>query len=322
MSRDAFRGKVERVEALAALDEIALFAGLGKALRDRSNYVVAKAAAVASRRYVTAAIPDLLAAYDRLFAAESDPLVLGKQALASALKELDYREPAPFVRGLQHSQLEPVWGGSEDHAGLLRATCAHALVACDLDGVLRLQLLADHLVDDDRTVRREVARAIANVGGHEAVLLLRLKALTGDADPEVVGQCFSALVDLDPRESVSFVERFLRSKDGDIAIEAVTALAGSRELQGFDAVRRLWETAVSADLRRAIVFSCAASPLLPASEFLLSLVAAEDRNVAVSALSALGDSRFRNDVRERARLAAQGCGDAAVLKAYADAFTS
>jgi HEAT repeat protein len=322
MSREAFRAKVERVEALAALDEIAMVAGLGKALRDRSNYVVAKAAAVAARRYVTAAIPDLLAAYDRLFAAECDPLVLGKQAIASALKELDYREPAPFLRGLQHVQLEPVWGGSEDHAGLLRSTCAHALVACDIDGVLRLHLLADRLVDDDRTVRREVARAIANVGGHEAVLLLRLKALAGDSDPDVVGQCFSALVDLDPRESVTFVERFLRSNDGDIAIEAVSALAGSRELQGFEAVCRLWETAISADLRRAIVFSCAASPLAPASEFLLSLVADYDRTVAVWALSALADSRFRNDVRERARLAVHVRNDAPVLKAYSDAFES
>jgi HEAT repeat protein len=322
MSREAFRAKVERVEALAALDEIALLAGLGKALRDRNNYVVAKAAAVAARRYVTAAIPDLLAAYDRLFAAESDPLVLGKQAIASALKDLDHRDAAPFIRGLQHVQLEPVWGGLEDHAGQLRSTCAHALVACDIDGVSRLHLLTDHLIDDDRTVRGEVARAIANVGGHEAVLLLRLKALAGDSDAEVVGQCFSALVDLDPRESVSFVERFLRSNDGNVAIEAVSALAGSRELEGFLAVRRLWETVISADLRRAIVFSCAASPLLPASEFLLSLIADDDGNVAVWALSALADSRFRNDVRERARLAASCSDHPRVAKAYTDAFES
>jgi hypothetical protein len=322
VSREAFRAKVERVEALAALDESALLGGLAKAPRDRSNYVVAKAAAVAARRYVIATIPDLLAAYDRLFEPESDPLVLGKQAIASALKELDYRDPAPFIRGLQHVQLEPVWGGSEDHAGLLRSTCAHALVACDVDGVFRLHLLADHLVDGDRTVRRDVARAIANVGGHEAVLLLRLKALTGDSDAEVFGECFSALVDLDPRESVSFVERFLRSNDGDIAIEAVSALAGSREPQGFMAVRRLWETRIPADLRRAIVFSCAASPLVPASEFLLSLVEGDDVHVAVWALSALADSRLRNDVRERARIAAQRHKDARVMKAYVDAFES
>jgi len=320
MSREAFRAKIERVEALAALDEIAQLAGIGKALRDRSNYVVAKAAAVAARGYVTAAIPELLAAYDRLFAAESDPLVLGKQAVANALKELDYRDPAPFIRGLEHLQFEPVWGGLEDRAGQLRSTCAHALVACDIDGVLRLHLLADHLVDDDRTVRREVARAIANVGGHEAVLLLRLKALAGDSDAEVVGQCLSALVDLDSRESVRFVERFLHAKDGDIAIEAVGALAGSREPQGFEAVRRLWDTGISTDLRRAIVFSCAASPLHPASEFLLSLVADDDEKIAVWAMSALADSRFRNDVRERARVEAQRRGDAAVLQAYVDAF--
>jgi hypothetical protein len=120
---------------------------------------------------------------------------------------------------------------------------------------------------------------------------------------------------------VSFVERFLRSKDGDIVIEAASALAGSREPQGFLAVRRLWETGIGADLRRAIIFSCAASPLVAASEFLLSLVADHDVSVAVWALSALADSRFRNDVRERARIAAQR-RDARVAKAYVDAFES
>lgn len=322
MSREAFRAKVERIEALGSLDEAAMLPGLQKALRDRSNYVVAKAAAIVARRYVTPVIPDLLTAYDRLFVAESDPLVLGKQAIANALKEIDYREPAPFIRGLQHIQLEPVWGGSEDRAGLLRSTCAHALAACDIDGVSRLQLLTDHLIDEERTVRREVVRAIANVGGNESVLLIRLKALTGDIDAEVVGQCFSALMDLDPRESVGFVERFLGSKDVDVVIEAVAALAVAREPRGFEAVRRLWPTGISVDLRRAILFSCAASPVPLATEFLLSIVDQGGGEVAVWALSALADSRFRNEAKERARLAAHQSGNSQLIEAYRAAFES
>jgi hypothetical protein len=84
----------------------------------------------------------------------------------------------------------------------------------------------------------------------------------------------------------------------------------------------VWETRISAELRRAIVFSCAASPLVPASEFLLSLVEGDDVHVAMWALSALADSRFRNDVRERARIAVQRHTDARVAQAYVDAFES
>jgi hypothetical protein len=115
-------------------------------------------------------------------------------------------------------------------------------------------------------------------------MLLRLKALTGDADPEVCGECFVALLELDPPESVTFVHRF-----------AVGALAN--------------------DLRRAIVFSCAASPLADACDFLVSIVADRHSEAAVWALSALASSRFRGDVKERARDAAQKSADVQVIAA-------
>jgi len=319
MGSDAFKAKLARVEALRSVDNVdVLLAGLHKALNDRSNYVVAKAAAIAGDRYVIAAIPDLIAAYNRLFEnpVANDRLVLGKQAIARALKDLDYRDAAPFLRGLAHIQLEPVWGGSADAAGGLRATCAHALVASDIDGMMLLQVLIDHLVDSDKTVRIEVVRAIAQVGGHESMLVLRVKTLAGDAEAEVSGACFEALLAREPRESVPFVERFL-AVDGAVAFEAVSALGAARIPEALTVVRQFWETDISLELRRAIVFSCAASALAEAAEFLLSIVADRRGDLAESALSALGASRFRHDVRERAR---QAAADADVLAAYTRAF--
>jgi HEAT repeat protein len=323
LGNEAFRAKLARIEALrdvASPDRATVVRELQKALRDRSNYAVAKAAAVAGSLDLVALVPDLLAAYHRLFADESDPLVLGKNAIAKALKHLDHRDPAPFVRGVQHVQLEPVWGGHEDHAGGLRATCAHALTACDMDGAVRLELLTDRLVDADRMVRREAVRAIATIGGHEGVLLVRLKALAGDADPEVVGECFVSLLDLDPERSVAFVERFLANSDEEVVVEALAALAGSRVEPGFDAVRRFWAVTISPTLRRAIIFSCAASPLPSAGAFLLAIVAESSGEVAAWALSALAESRFRNDLREPARRAAHDTGDAGIVRAYVTAF--
>jgi hypothetical protein len=321
LGNEAFRAKLARIDALRDVaDEAVAVRDLQKALRDRSNYAVARAAAVAASRNLVTLVPDLLGAYERLYAGEGDPLVLGKHAIAKALKDLDHRDPEPFVRGVQHVQLEPIWGGYEDRAGGLRATCAHALTACDMDGALRLELLTDRLADADRIVRREAVRAIATIGGHESVLLVRLKALAGDADPDVVGECLATLLDLEAHRSIPFVERFLTNADEEVVVEAIAALAASRVEDGLDAVRRFWSATISATLRRAIVFSCAASPLPSAGEFLLAIVAESSGEVAAWALSALADSRFRNDLRERARRAAEDTGDAGILQAYLTAF--
>ncbi len=71
-----------------------------------------------------------------------------------------------------------------------------------------------HLVDllgadKEKIVRIDAARAIAQLGGIESVLLLRLKSLAGDPEPEVIGQCFVALLDLSPEDYIPFVADFL-----------------------------------------------------------------------------------------------------------------
>lgn len=324
MAHDAFKAKLARVEALrSAVDGESLLKGLRNGLADRNNFLVAKAAAIVAERYVTDAVPDLLAAYDRFYidAAESDPLVTAKNAIAQALKELDYREAAPFLRGLVHVQLEPVWGKVEDRAGPLRITCAHALAACDMDGVQRLALLVDRLADDDATVRREAVRAVGGLGGHEAVLLLRLKALSGDAAAAVLGECFAGLLDLESDGAVAFVERFIETPaSDDVAVEALAALAASRAPTAFARVRQRYAAALTLDRRRAIVLSCAASPFPAAAEFLLTVLSDESQALALEAVTALAASRFHNDVRERADALVQRRGLKELRAAYAREF--
>jgi hypothetical protein len=322
MAGDAFKAKLARVEALRTItDDTALAAGLRKALSDRSNFVVAKAAAVAADRYATAVVPELLAAYDRFAdAPANDPLVRAKVAIASALKELDVRDPAPFVRGLTYVQLEGTWGGVEDRAGPLRAACAHALVACEIDTVPLLTLLIERLVDNDARVRCEVVRAIAQAGGDESVLLLRLKALGGDTEPEVLGECFSALLDREPHASIAFVERFVADARVDVGVEAVSALAAARDPEALARIIALWSGEMPAELRRAIVFACGASRLAAAAEFLLAVVAESPGELAIAALRALSTSRFRDDVGARARAVAAASDDDGVAAAYQRAF--
>src|SRR5579862_135441 len=133
------------MQALEALRSSRDVAELRTALRDRNNFLVSKAAAIAGELGIRELIPDLAAAFERFLRdpAKSDPQCWAKNAIAKALKDLNYHEPDFYVRGLKHIQLEPVWGGQEDSAAALRGACVLALVACPLP---RLGILT-HFVD-------------------------------------------------------------------------------------------------------------------------------------------------------------------------------
>jgi len=324
MRKDPLKDKLARTEALRSLpDGDELTAGLRAALSDKSNYVIAKAAGIAGSRYVPDVIPDLLAAYARLFTdpLRSDALALGKHAVAQALKDLDHRDPAAFLRGLHYEQFEPVYGGSADVAGSLRATCAHALVGCSIDAWDLLEQLLERLVDADKTVRAEVVRAIAQTGGRESALLLRLKARTGDPEPDVIGACFDALLAIEGAAAVAFIAHFLdAADDAGTTLEAYSALAASRVSDAFELVEGRWKMPLDDAIRRAIVVSCGASPLRAAGDFLVAVIAREPADLATAAIGALATSRLRRDLRAAAHAAARERADGVVWGAFERAF--
>jgi hypothetical protein len=66
VTRRAFNRKIEALEALrSAPDAAAARDQLRRALMDRNNYVVSRAAAIAAALKVHELIPDLLASFDR-----------------------------------------------------------------------------------------------------------------------------------------------------------------------------------------------------------------------------------------------------------------
>ena len=119
MGKEAFDRKIAAIEALRAAPDAEVVTGqLRTALKDRSGFLVSKAAAVAGARNLTMLAPDLVGAFDRLLADphKSDPQCWGKNAIAKALKDIGHDDPDVFLRGIGHIQLEPVWGGSADTA--------------------------------------------------------------------------------------------------------------------------------------------------------------------------------------------------------------
>ena len=103
---------------------------LHRALADRSNLVVARAAEIVAEWELADAAPDLIAAFDHFLIdpVRRDPTCAAKLALAEALLRLDAGDAEHFRRGLRHVQPEPVWGGTQDTAAPLRANTRPARV--------------------------------------------------------------------------------------------------------------------------------------------------------------------------------------------------
>ncbi|MEO8099474.1 MAG: HEAT repeat domain-containing protein [Acidobacteriota bacterium] len=289
MSKQAFDAKIQALEDLRAVPGSAVDP-LRKALRERNNFLVSKAAALIGDLHLAELVPDVLAAFDRFLvdAAKSDPQCWAKNAMVKALKDLEHQDAEVYRKGIMHIQMEPVWGGQVDTAATLRGACALALSDCRLDDVTLLTVLADALADPEKSVRVEVALALSRAGLPEATALLRLKALSGDPEPEVIGQCLASLLALNPRDGIPFAVRFLHGKDDELRMEAAAALAQTREPAALDALKEFSRSRLSADLRRALLTFLAASPQREAAEFLFSLGTAD-------ALAALKKSRYRGE---------------------------
>lgn len=294
---------MEALDALRAATSLpATVEQLRKALKDRNNYIASKAAAIAGELGLRDLVTDLETAFRRFLVdpVKSDPQCWAKNAIVKALKDLDYSEAEFYLSGLKHFQPEPVWGRKEDTAATLRGACALALVSCPLPRFGILTHLVEALASDPaESVRVDAARAIAQLSGPDSVLLLRLKALCGDREAGVVGQCFAALCEMSPQDSIPFVAGFLYAENPDLRVEAAAVLGECHEPAAVAMLEKHWRAHSDPDTRRAILLSLGASRHIAAADFLLSVVADGMSEDAANAIRSLAASRFRDDYRER-----------------------
>lgn len=296
----AFEDQIAALDNLRQAAEDVRVDALRKALGNRNNFIVGKAADLVREFNLTQLTQELLAAFDRFFQnpEKSDPQCWAKNALSRALAALEYQEPDIFLRGMRHIQMEPVWGGRSDTAGTLRATCALALVQCR--GLVETDLLAhliDLLADKDKAVRTEVVRAIEQVGSPAASLLLRLPAALGADEPEVLGACYGGILRIEGSGAIPWVGRFLASAD-DAAAEAALALAGTHSPHGLGLLQQCFETADDPWWRSVLLSAIALTRQDAALEFLLDLVRTESLN-AEAAIEAVLRSMPSEDALQR-----------------------
>jgi HEAT repeat protein len=311
----------ELLDRLAVLrrqpDQPGVIEELRAALASKVSLAVAKAAKIAGEARFADLIPDLLSAFDRLM---ENPYKLDKGCgamteIVGALCVLEYSGLEVYRQGIKHRQIE----GPNDVSVMLRARSALGLAQtghpeASFDIVELLQ-------DAEPGARAGAARALALAAGQPGILALRLKVLIGDSEPEVLGECFAALLTAEPEQSLQFVARYLDDRDPAVAEAAILALGESRQPKAFEILREKLERTAGGPLRQTLLMSIASQRLEPAIDYLLSLLESGTSQAAGEAVVALA-AIYRSDerIRKSVEAAVVKRGDASLTRVLQNQF--
>jgi HEAT repeat protein len=302
------------LSALDRLDQIPLHSPEGKAeftkaLASKSNLIVAKAARLLGSAHWAQLGPAMESAFDRMMAKGSaiDKGCAAMIAIARALVTMEHDAPELYLRGMRYVQMEGSYGPPIDTAAELRHVCVMGLA----NGVWphKLRDMIPLLADGEWQVRAGAIRAIAVVGGEPASLLLRFKIITGDPEPEVMSECFAAIIELEGGEGVRVVSEAASSGEPDIREAAILALGASRRPDAVDWLKEKFQNTADREGRRAVLLALATSRVEAAIDFLLNLVREGADSAAAQAQEALGihardeqlRARIEDAIRSRAR---------------------
>lgn len=269
-------------------------------LKNRSNLVVAKAAKIAGQARATELVPELEAAFRRLMEnpSKTDKGCAATTEIAGALYELDYAEPEIYLLGIHHVQMEGSFGPPVDAAAKLRAVSALALARtrdpAALDEIVSL------LVDDWPEARIGAVRALATNGGPAGALLLKLRVLSGESDPDVLGECFSGLLAAALERYLPLVAGFIDSEDTAVGEAALLALGSSRLPSVLDLLKDRWDRTAGGPLRKTLLLAIAMIRSDAAIDFLLTLLSECPPPVAKDVVAAL--AFFRNNEKVRSQV--------------------
>ena len=291
-------------------------------LRNRSNLVVAKAATIVRELRIIALMPEMVSAFKKFIAYGSrlDKRCAALTEITSALYELDYDEPEPYLDGIKHVQLEGSYGPPVDAGAKLRAVSAQGLLRTR--HVDALSEVVQLLVDREPAPRIDAVRALAVNGGEAGVLLLRLKVLTGDTEPTVLAECFAGLLAASPEKSVAFVAKYIDASDESTAEAAMLALGESRLPAAYEVLREKWDRTVLMPEKKLLLVAISASKLDEAIAFLVSLVESASLPIAAAAVKDLAIYRHNERVSKSVRAAVVTRKERALVVQYEQDFKS
>jgi len=321
------KGQEEIKRRLAALDA----AGRGEsgyepvleALADHNNIIVAKAAGICHSQRLTDAIEHLAKGYTWFFEtnqAKRDPGCLAKIAIIKALYELDYRDAAFYRSNLHYTQMEAVWGSSEDTALEIRSTAVLGLVICHEPRVI--MEVVELLADKEWPVRAAAVKALGALGSEGAEAVIRAKALGSDKVPEVIDECFRELLSLNAEEGPEFVARFLEDRDEALRDFAALALGESRLSEAVQILIDAWEgRGIFRVSREMLIQGLTLAYKEEAFAFLYEkLESAPDMATRVAVIKALAVYSYDDNIREEVERRVREMPAAKVQEAFAEAW--
>ena len=297
------RGADAMLETLAAIKHQSLSpqvrAQLAEALKSKFGFIVAKAAELARQFKFVDLYPELAAAFERFLHDPKfpDPGCAAKVAITRTALELDCPAEQLYLTGIRHVQMEGSFGPPVDVASELRGLCALGLVQIRHRGVM--PLLVDLLMDDEPTAQIGAVRALASTGREDAALLLRLKVLAGDREPDVLAECFMAMLQLAPADSMPFVERYLDAPEDSLRDGAALAIGASRLSSAVAILCSRYSFSMDRDFRPTLLLALATCRSTEAIDFLVGLIASEAPPAAGEAVAALALYRHDATLRQR-----------------------
>src|SRR5450631_443075 len=106
-SKRSFEEQIAALDELRSQPEQARVWPLRKALAQRNNFLVAKAADQVREFRMVQLMPELLSAFERFFEnpEKTDPQCWAKNSLSGALAAIEYQDPEVFLRGMRHIQM-------------------------------------------------------------------------------------------------------------------------------------------------------------------------------------------------------------------------
>jgi HEAT repeat protein len=286
MKNDPIEGAIARLDGVDAHTADGL-QHLRKAVESKYSLVVAKAARIAGDAFVPELAAPLASAFARLLAKpESDKGCIALHLISRALVQLDYDDADLYRRGMKHVQMEGTWGGSVDVAAEFRGVCAMGLA--NSRDPRKLQAMVELLADKEWPARAGAVKAIAVVGSEAASLLLRYKALTGDAEPDVLSDCLAGLLSVDGAEALPFVARMAESRDRLVSEAALTALGASRRADAVEWLKRRFAGVADGASKKIIIRALAHARTEGAMDFLLETIRSASAPMAIAAAAAVG----------------------------------
>jgi HEAT repeat protein len=279
-------------------------AELKRALGATSNRVVARAAQIAGNDRLATLLPDLEAAFDRMMInpVKTDPGCLAKLAIVKALSAMDAAADGVFLAAARHRQPEPAFGEPIDTGAELRAAAIVALAQASHPKALEeaVQLL----VDKEPRARLGAVSALATAASSSSALVLRLKALLGDEEPQITEESLKALLEIEA-DAVPFVASFLVSESVAVAKAAALAIGQVRPAGALAALRDAFEGRDDEGLRETVIVSIAMLRDEESIDFLSGIVREGITTDALRVLAALSmyaeDDRVRQKLEKAAR---------------------